>query len=448
VGEHEKEQETAVEEEDQSSLTHQPLPGDDLHTLQKEYPSPSDGETPITHAATEVDGEAPVTDAATDVEADHEGASYPDIEAREQEVDYQLQQSPQEEETAPQEYSDEPSTQETAMDTYWQQEGQRDEMGGDGNASYDNYAQNDPQYQNNEVSVDGGGYDEMGDAAPPADDYQDSNQGDYYNSNQQTEEASQTVWKQKMPLQINTEWDTRKVYPVTSDYATGAGLGLGDLGSPVGYDYNNDMYGDYGWDGGQGGQWAIPDEEEKDSDDEDEEENLGDDFEETPWVPPSEEKALKYRARRVFLEGKAPLCAKEDFSDLGLGMKLYFSFLRTLMIMYIILVLLNAPALRLYSYGSRIAEEKRDFLGMYAYTLGNLGSITTDGSIKATNKLTMRQAAGVLTFMDIMTSITFLIAIGYLSWKLSYIKLKAKNITVKDFAVFVKVSGQLYCRTG
>jgi hypothetical protein len=34
---------------------------------------------------------------------------------------------------------------------------------------------------------------------------------------------------------------------------------------------------------------------EEESDDDYEEENLGDDFEDTPWVPPSHDKAMEYR---------------------------------------------------------------------------------------------------------------------------------------------------------
>lgn len=158
---------------------------------------------------------------------------------------------------------------------------------------------------------------------------------------------------------------------------------------------------------------------------------LGDDFLSTHWLPPSHERAERYRKANIFQGGKAPVlskllprCGKRgssgaaaaasdpdgevgaaeagevngdgcdaqgqppegqaaeesgqepvdvDLAQLGVGAELHFDLLKAFLRGFAVLLLLNIPALLLYRSGARLAKENADLLGSYVFTLGNIG---------------------------------------------------------------------------
>lgn len=104
-------------------------------------------------------------------------------------------------------------------------------------------------------------------------------------------------------------------------------------------------------------------------------ENLGEDFETTPWVPPSEEIAKEFKKSAIYREGTARIDSVDivSVSDLGNGVTLYFQFAMSMAICLFIMSILSLPSLIFTYNGFHIPEEDRDVFGMYKYTLGNIG---------------------------------------------------------------------------
>ena len=95
----------------------------------------------------------------------------------------------------------------------------------------------------------------------------------------------------------------------------------------------------------------------------------------TKWKPPSLEKANEYRLQSMYREGTAPLWSTDliQASDLSRGVVLHFFFLRSVIICMCVMTLLSFPILFFCYYGSRIPLALQDPIGLYRFTLGNLG---------------------------------------------------------------------------
>jgi len=95
----------------------------------------------------------------------------------------------------------------------------------------------------------------------------------------------------------------------------------------------------------------------------------------TKWKPPSLEKANEYRLQTMYREGTAPLWSTDlvEASDLSRGVVLHFFFLRSVIICMCVMTLLSFPILIFCYYGSRIPLALQDPIGLYRFTLGNLG---------------------------------------------------------------------------
>jgi len=198
----------------------------------------------------------------------------------------------------------------------------------------------------------------------------------------------------------------------------------------------------------------CPDSERDDEDDnDDDDEHLGGDFMDTTYKPPSVHRALMHREAVIFHKGHAPLCGKAasrkqiHFSDLGVGSRLHFDFIRVLIISFALLLVLNLPVLVLYSSGSRINEEQQDLLGLYALMLGNLGSIDSPSSSDwlmvhlfgcrghTIGRIRQRDAAVLLAAMDTLSCLIFVGMIWYLSRLVQHAK--SYYLSAKDFTVYV-----------
>ena len=102
------------------------------------------------------------------------------------------------------------------------------------------------------------------------------------------------------------------------------------------------------------------------------EENLGPDYESTPWVPPQYEKAEQKRTELLFEQGKAPLCqlTNNRMGKLGVGIRLYFELSAYFIYLLLISAALSTPAYILYSSGSGIPFADIDPLQFAMFTPG------------------------------------------------------------------------------
>lgn len=175
---------------------------------------------------------------------------------------------------------------------------------------------------------------------------------------------------------------------------------------------------------------------------EEDEENLGDNFEDSPWLPPSLEKAMEFKMKNVLRLGSAPLRSIKviDASDLGTSTCLYFQFIKTMAVYMLFSSILSIPSIVFCFFGHGISIENQDALGLYRFTLGNIGNdinsatyltdskchstlISTPGgnSLNETclsvydKELTISVASNILTAMEFVQCLLFFLFVWYLS---------------------------------
>ena len=83
-------------------------------------------------------------------------------------------------------------------------------------------------------------------------------------------------------------------------------------------------------------------------------ENLGDNFEDTPWLPPSIEKAIEFKEESIIRGGVAPLRTVKvcQASDLGSGVSLYFQFVKSMCVCMFFMSIFSVPSIVFAYYGS------------------------------------------------------------------------------------------------
>jgi hypothetical protein len=111
-------------------------------------------------------------------------------------------------------------------------------------------------------------------------------------------------------------------------------------------------------------------------------EHLGEDFEETPWVPPSLEVAWEYHLAHLYRGGKIPLSRVKltKATDIGLGIPMYFLYAKILSLTLFLMAGLSLPAIVFSFFGHRISSENKDILQFYRFTIGNIGSSDSSSS--------------------------------------------------------------------
>jgi hypothetical protein len=73
-------------------------------------------------------------------------------------------------------------------------------------------------------------------------------------------------------------------------------------------------------------------------------------------------------------------------TDIGLGLPMYFIFVKTMGVVLFLCALLSLPSLIFSIFGHRILTEDRDFLSLYRFTIGNIG-YNPDSNTYATDSL-------------------------------------------------------------
>jgi hypothetical protein len=71
-----------------------------------------------------------------------------------------------------------------------------------------------------------------------------------------------------------------------------------------------------------------------------EDENLGEDFDQTPWLPPMIEKAKEFKRKAIYHGGEVRLegISLADAPDLGAGVSLYFLFAKVMAVCFLVMV--------------------------------------------------------------------------------------------------------------
>lgn len=200
-------------------------------------------------------------------------------------------------------------------------------------------------------------------------------------------------------------------------------------------------------------------------------ENLEEDFERTPWVPPTMAIAEASMRRGMFRGGKAPLWSttSRDMGDMGVGVALYFRFLYYLAVVFVGMSVLAVPALIMNSSGSRIPGPECDALGICHSTLGNVGDpsfaslserckrmtqIQFQNSSECNNEefklnvvamagmsMDQFQAAYMQTGMDFVYSLWFLLFTLFARWRLALLarSIEKGRVVTSDYSILVHI---------
>jgi hypothetical protein len=191
-----------------------------------------------------------------------------------------------------------------------------------------------------------------------------------------------------------------------------------------------------------------------------EDENLGDDFEATPWLPPSIEKAAEFKNRTIFRQVRLDSINLIQAPDLGNGVTLYFQFAMSMALTLAVMSLLSLPSLIMIYPGSGIAPQDRDAFSLYRYTIGNMGAYRESktyahdsqcfsGSYAANttcihfgnnNELSISDAQSILTAMEFCQLAVFFIAVFYMQSRVfSVAGRAAKTVTaISDYSIIVR----------
>ena len=105
-------------------------------------------------------------------------------------------------------------------------------------------------------------------------------------------------------------------------------------------------------------------------------ENLGEEFEATRWSCPTIRRATTFKYEHVYKHAEAqPSNVKltNSVDDLGVGCALYFQLVYSLCVALGIMALCSIPSLLLFHAGNGVPYDQRDALGLYQFSLGNLG---------------------------------------------------------------------------
>lgn len=190
------------------------------------------------------------------------------------------------------------------------------------------------------------------------------------------------------------------------------------------------------------------------------EENLGEDFEDTPWLPPSIEKALEFKQAHIFRGGKAHLRTVNitGVTDLGVGTPLYFQFVKSMSIAFFFMMLLSLPVLVFCYFGSRVPSSEQDSMGLYKFTIGNIGydpaSATYANQSTCTSpnpynetcihvmnqEFTVSEVSALVTVTEVLQVLIFLVAVVHLHRRAQNFrkKIERKSCAVSDYSIIVK----------
>lgn len=186
---------------------------------------------------------------------------------------------------------------------------------------------------------------------------------------------------------------------------------------------------------------------------------LGENFLETQWLPPSIHKGLEYKRQNMFMEGTAPYFGTRVVSaqELSVGICSYFQFTKTVAIYMSICSLFTIPSLLFSYFGSRISEQDKDSMGLYRYTIGNIGydpsSLSYDADSQCSFSSTRRcihlssnieisyeAVAYTVLSCEVVQNVLLLVMLYHLNFKISWLKHKLNSLTchISNYSIMVR----------
>jgi hypothetical protein len=186
-------------------------------------------------------------------------------------------------------------------------------------------------------------------------------------------------------------------------------------------------------------------------------EHLDENFEDTPWVPPSIEVAWEYHLSHLYRGGKIPLSRVKltKSTDIGLGIPMYFLYTKILGMTLFLMACLSLPALVFSFFGHRISSENKDILQLYRFTIGNIGYDSASSNYEElshctgstslqcirlfTQEFSLQSVANILMVCEILQVLIFLTGVYLLKLACGRVRGGVGNRTccVSDFAVRV-----------
>jgi hypothetical protein len=189
------------------------------------------------------------------------------------------------------------------------------------------------------------------------------------------------------------------------------------------------------------------------------------------WKPPSLEKAKEYRLQSMYHQGSAALWGTDlvTATDLSKGAVLHFFFLRSVIICMAVMSVLSFPILVFSISGSRIPLALKDPIGLYQFTLGNIGYDPTSESYQTDSactkipdwrsyngtcvhvmggELKLSEVANIVTTFEFLQVVAFYFFVFYFSSMIGYQGADAEEngavshteteIAVTDYTIMIR----------
>ena len=203
-------------------------------------------------------------------------------------------------------------------------------------------------------------------------------------------------------------------------------------------------------------------------------ERLDEDFNEIglQWQPPDAEAALDTNRKRMWRDGELPYIkllgtTMINEPDITLGTQLHFFFVKSAAVCLFVMSILSVPSLMLTMGGTHVPVDKRDPMGFYVFTTGNIGfdessstfrnasscghAVSAFGSAYAGTcvhalgfMLTSPEAAGLLTLFEVLQVLAFLCFVLHLRRRVMEIAAArhaqdaAGRVKLSDYTVVVR----------
>ena len=168
--------------------------------------------------------------------------------------------------------------------------------------------------------------------------------------------------------------------------------------------------------------------------------------------------AWEHRLNKLYRGGKAKLGRVKltKATDIGLGVPLYFIFVKTIGVAALLMTALSMPSLLFAYTGHNIADEDRDPFGLYRLSIGNIGHNRDSSSYKENSacsnitdmacislfgvEFSMLNVANILSVSELLQALVCLAAFVYLVRTQSRMKRRADNRTcsISDYSVMVE----------
>lgn len=186
-------------------------------------------------------------------------------------------------------------------------------------------------------------------------------------------------------------------------------------------------------------------------------ENLDDNFETTPFVPPNITRAGDYKWSKIYKGARYDFIKMTTTNDMSSGVNLHFMFLKTMSFGLLFMTLCCIPTI-LFSYsGKGIPVTEYDLLQLDQFTIGNIGTDKSLGAAQcepsayATSNdtcitvlgsyhLPLSQISLAVTILEVIQVLVFLIAVCHLGCNVRRLE-EAKNskemTSATDYTVLV-----------